>query len=89
MRNLRVLLSGTADSRRYSLPSRLAALHSCTRNDVILVVFDVLKVINNACATQAILSILLNISQPEIDLGNLLTEFKEFAFPLDPAVRQW
>ncbi|EDQ88079.1 uncharacterized protein MONBRDRAFT_32982 [Monosiga brevicollis MX1] len=40
------------------------------------------QVINNACATQAILSILLNA--PDIELGEHLTGFKSFANELDP-----
>lgn len=39
--------------------------------------------INNACATQAILSLLLNCKHPDLVLGTKLTEFKEFCTSFD------
>ena len=43
------------------------------------------QVIQNACATQAIISVLLNAEG--IELGSTLTEFKDFTLPLDPESR--
>jgi len=43
------------------------------------------QVVSNACATQALLSILLN--RPEIELGSTLEDFKSFALALSPEMR--
>lgn len=48
-------------------------------------VFFAKQVIDNACATQAIVSVLMN--NPSIELGKELTEFKEFAAQLPPDMR--
>ncbi|CAF0759508.1 unnamed protein product [Brachionus calyciflorus] len=42
------------------------------------------QVIENACATQAIISVLLNCNHEDINLGNNLTEFKQFVANFDP-----
>ncbi|KAF0693245.1 ubiquitin carboxyl-terminal hydrolase isozyme L5 isoform X1, partial [Aphis craccivora] len=41
------------------------------------------QVINNACATQAILSVLFNCRHPDIELGKTLSQFKEFSQKFD------
>ncbi|XP_044732790.1 ubiquitin carboxyl-terminal hydrolase isozyme L5 [Chrysoperla carnea] len=46
-------------------------------------IFFAKQVINNACATQAILSILLNCKHSELKLGTTLTEFKDFVQSFD------
>lgn len=50
-------------------------------------IFFAKQVINNACATQAILSILLNCQHNDIDLGAILSEFKEFSASFDPTMK--
>ena len=49
-------------------------------------IFFAKQVIINACATQAIISVLLNISHSDMELGPVLSEFKEFAKCFDPPV---
>lgn len=45
------------------------------------------QVINNACATQAVINILLNCNHPDIKLGPELTKFKEFTMTFGPKMR--
>lgn len=50
-------------------------------------IFFAKQVINNACATQAILSILLNCKHPDLTLGSTLTDFKEFSQSFDATMK--
>ena len=42
--------------------------------------------IKNACATQAILSVLLNADHPDVALGSVLENLKKFTAGFDPMV---
>ncbi len=44
------------------------------------------QVINNACATQAIISVLLNISHTDMELGSVLADFRDFSRAFDASV---
>ena len=45
------------------------------------------QVITNACATQAILSLLMNVEDEEVKLGQTLSQFKEFSADFDPTMK--
>ncbi|KRY17734.1 Pre-mRNA-splicing factor 38B [Trichinella patagoniensis] len=45
------------------------------------------QVIQNACASQALINLLLNCDHPDVDLGPTLKEFKDFTYDLDSASR--
>uniref|UniRef100_A0A8C5BGC8 Ubiquitin carboxyl-terminal hydrolase n=1 Tax=Gadus morhua TaxID=8049 RepID=A0A8C5BGC8_GADMO len=50
-------------------------------------IFFAKQVINNACATQALVSVLLNCSHSDMLLGETLTEFREFSQSFDAAMK--
>lgn len=50
-------------------------------------VFFAKQVINNACATQAVVSLLLNCTHSDLNLGPELTKLKEFSMSFDPKMR--
>ncbi|XP_053720097.1 ubiquitin carboxyl-terminal hydrolase isozyme L5 isoform X2 [Synchiropus splendidus] len=50
-------------------------------------IFFAKQVINNACATQAIVSVLLNCAHADVLLGDTLTEFREFSHSFDAAMK--
>lgn len=57
---------------------------SVVKDDRLEEIFFAKQVINNACATQAILSLLLNCKHPDLKLGSTLTDFSEFCRSFDP-----
>jgi ubiquitin carboxyl-terminal hydrolase L5 len=61
--------------------------HPDSSNEASDHIFFAKQIINNACATQAILSILLNHS--DIELGEDLANFKAFTTEFPPDVRKY
>ncbi|SPP86520.1 ubiquitin carboxyl-terminal hydrolase isozyme L5-like isoform X1 [Drosophila guanche] len=45
------------------------------------------QVVENSCATHSILSLLLNLKHPDIELGEMLTRFRDLTINLDPLSR--
>uniref|UniRef100_A0A914H2E9 Ubiquitin carboxyl-terminal hydrolase n=1 Tax=Globodera rostochiensis TaxID=31243 RepID=A0A914H2E9_GLORO len=45
------------------------------------------QVITNACASQALINLLLNVSSSDVQLGSILGSFKSFTAGFDPATR--
>lgn len=62
-------------------------VESVVQDDRLERIFFAKQVINNACATQAIISILLNCIHSDVQLGSTLSEFKEFSQHFDPAMK--
>ncbi|CAI2324191.1 unnamed protein product [Caenorhabditis sp. 36 PRJEB53466] len=50
-------------------------------------IFFAQQVIQNACATQALINLLMNIEDPNIKIGDLMSQYKDFAKDMDPATR--
>lgn len=60
---------------------------SIVRDSRLEKIFFAKQVINNACATQAILSILFNCKHSDMNLGSTLSDFQEFCQSFDPNMK--
>ncbi|GBP47751.1 Ubiquitin carboxyl-terminal hydrolase isozyme L5 [Eumeta japonica] len=57
------------------------------QDDRIQRIYFAKQVINNACATQALINLLLNCNHPDLNLGSELSQLKEFSMSFDPKMR--
>ncbi|KAI9591374.1 ubiquitin carboxyl-terminal hydrolase [Syncephalis fuscata] len=80
-----VFLFKYESNRGTGQPSTTAAANADDMMDATDSIFFAHQVINNACATQAILSILMN--SLDIELGEELTQFREFTQTLPPDMK--
>lgn len=65
----------------YGLPIRSVAAFPCLVHNVT----NHIQTVNNACASVALLNIVINV--PGIELGNIIQEFKSFTADFSPALR--
>lgn len=68
---------------KYRPGEEISGKFDTTSNDV----YFSQQVISNACATQAIVNLLLNLDQTQVKLGSTLEEFSNFTKQMDPSVR--
>ncbi|OWR43726.1 26S proteasome regulatory complex subunit p37A [Danaus plexippus plexippus] len=61
--------------------------HPVVKDNRLEKIYFAKQVINNACATQAVVSLLLNCNHPDVILGPELTKLKEFSMSFDPRMR--
>lgn len=50
-------------------------------------IFFAQQVIQNACATQALVNMLLNVKNTKVELGQILTDYRDFAKDFDPGTK--
>jgi ubiquitin carboxyl-terminal hydrolase L5 len=67
---------------KYRPGEEISGKFDTTSNDV----YFSQQVISNACATQAIVNLLLNLDHSEVKLGPILDNFYSFSKEMDPSV---
>ncbi|XP_021961005.1 ubiquitin carboxyl-terminal hydrolase BAP1 isoform X1 [Folsomia candida] len=63
---------------------------SCVRDDnVVNSMFFAQQMVPNSCATHALVSVLLNLNCPDLNLGETLTRLKEYTQGMSPENKGW